>query len=130
VVVVVVIDPAKAQGGAELIALGRVVVDDVEDHSGPRRASPVALEFGDLPAPGTGEWARAGRSSRWSCPYRVFDDLHADLRDAYRGLKRDQLHRGRGLRDRVSARGGHGPFAFLDIFFFRPFRSRATTMSS
>ncbi len=57
VVVVVVVDAAEGQGRAELVALGRVVVDHVEDDLEPGRVHGLdhALELGDLAA------ARAGR---------------------------------------------------------------------
>ncbi len=53
--------------------------------------------------------------------YRVFDDLHADLRDAYRGLKRDRSFTVVAVSVIASVLAANMVlFAFLDIFFFRP----------
>ncbi len=47
-----VVDPAERQGRAEVVALGRVVVDDVEDDLDPCAVKRLdhLLEFADLPA--------------------------------------------------------------------------------
>jgi predicted permease len=53
--------------------------------------------------------------------YRVFDDLHADLRDAYRGLKRDRSFTVVAVSVIASVLAANMVlFAFLDIFFFKP----------
>ena len=53
--------------------------------------------------------------------YRVFDDLQADLRDAYRGLKRDRSFTVVAVSVIASVLAANMVlFAFLDIFFFKP----------
>src|SRR5206468_7375956 len=65
-----VVDAAERQGGAEVVALGRVVVDDVEDHldAGLVERPDHRFELGDLTA-------RASRSEEHTSELQSRSDL-------------------------------------------------------
>lgn len=89
--------------------------DDLERRGMPRADAlrQARLAFGAV--------ERYRQEGRDGSVYRFFDELHADLRDAFRGLKRDRSFSVVAVAVIASVLAGNMVlFAFLDAYFLRP----------